>query len=177
MKADRRPSPKSVEEALSNAAHHARNALAEGVAAARSLLDAGSLVATRDASAESPTLASVARLLDELEAHLASPSRASSAAAPILNALSEALEAEIARWEARAAHDADARAVLRAFIGLREVLWEVGVRSSGSAGASAASDPPPASRQKKRNSNVTYAQTESTHSESGPRVQRVRVRG
>ena len=185
MKATGRPSPASVEEALTNASHHARNAVAELVAAARSLLDAGALVATRDVAAESPTLASVARLLDELEAHLASPSRASAAAAPILNALSEALAAEIARWEARAAHDADARAVLRVFIGLREVLWELGVRSSGAAEAgtgtgterSRASGASDASRQQKSSSDVTLAQPGATHSESGPRVQRVRVRG
>ena len=42
------------------------------------------------------------------------------------------LEAEIERWEARAGDDPEARAVLRAFLGLRELLWEFGIRPSGS---------------------------------------------
>ena len=180
MSPKQRPSPESVEEALRNAAHHARNALAELVAASRSVLDAVSLVATNDSVSANPTLASVARLLDELEAHVASPTRGASDAEPLLKALSEALGAEIARWEKRATHDADARAVLRAFIGLREVLWELGVRPGGSSAppaSPASAEATEAHPQKKRNPNVTSAQPDATHSSSGPRVQRVRVRG
>ena len=40
---------------------------------------------------------------------------------------------EIERWEARSARDPDARAVLRAFLGLRELLWELGLRSDAKA--------------------------------------------
>jgi hypothetical protein len=47
---------------------------------------------------------------------------------PLLASIAEALDIEIARWEKRARDDLDARAVLRAFLGLREILWEVGVR-------------------------------------------------
>ena len=47
---------------------------------------------------------------------------------PLLASIAEALDIEIARWEKRARDDLDARAVLRAFLGLREILWEFGVR-------------------------------------------------
>ena len=45
----------------------------------------------------------------------------------------DALDAEIARWETKARQDADARAVLRAFLGVRELLWELGMRPSAPA--------------------------------------------
>ena len=185
----KRPAPASVEEALRNAAHHARSAVAESIAAARSLLDAASLVATGSAAQRSPALASLARLLDELEQQVASPSPGYARSRdgervgePLARALSEALDAEIARWEARAERDADARAVLRAFLGLREVLWELGVRPSR-AESEAPRDThrprptPAASRQKTGNSDVTPAQADATHPESVPRVQRMHVRG
>ena len=169
--------PESVEEALHRAAHHARNAIAELVAATRSLLHAVSLVASSDATRPSPTLASLARLLDELEAHIAAPTRDSSAAEPLLIALSEALDVEIARWEKRAERDSDARAVLRAFLGLRELLWELGVRPAAPDNTEASADPIRRNPQNSRNSRVTAAQAGGTRSGSGPRVQRVRVKG
>ena len=46
----------------------------------------------------------------------------------------EALDAEIARWEERAKTDDDARAMLRAYLGLREILWELGVRPESARG-------------------------------------------
>ena len=48
--------------------------------------------------------------------------------AGMLAKLAEALDGEIARWEIRARDDAEARSVLRAFLGLRELLWEFGIR-------------------------------------------------
>ncbi len=47
---------------------------------------------------------------------------------PIVHAIIDALDAEISRWETRAQDDPEARAVLRAFLGLRELLWEFGLR-------------------------------------------------
>ena len=41
----------------------------------------------------------------------------------------DALETEIARWESLSRQDEEARSVLRAFLGLREFLWEMGIRS------------------------------------------------
>ena len=75
--------------------------------------------------------APLAGLLEGLEADLgATPDDASQ---PLLASIADALDAEIARWEALAEADSDARAVLRAFLGLRELLWEFGVRRSGGA--------------------------------------------
>jgi len=41
-----------------------------------------------------------------------------------LPAVLYALEAEIDRWELRAQSDSNARTVLHAFLGIREILWE-----------------------------------------------------
>ena len=43
---------------------------------------------------------------------------------PELGAILEALGNEITRWEKRAQDDPEARVVLRAFLGMREILWE-----------------------------------------------------
>jgi len=132
-----RPPPEHVEEALRRSAHHARNAVAEALLAAHALLDAVALGLTGRAA--SATQASGARgagplatLSGRIEA-LAGLVRAEEAGLPEAwaDALLDALESEIARWETRAADDRDARAVLRAFLGLREVLWELGVRGRG----------------------------------------------
>jgi hypothetical protein len=122
--------PRSAEEALRRAGEHARRAAAEALAALRALLDAGALAATGAPSDELRGLGALARRLDDVGAAL----RAGTAPEALVTALAEALDAEIARWEARSGEDADARAVLRAFLGLRELLWELGVRApSGSA--------------------------------------------
>ena len=47
--------------------------------------------------------------------------------------LEEALAREIARWEMRSKSDQAARPVLRAFLGLRELLWELGMRTTQAA--------------------------------------------
>jgi hypothetical protein len=44
----------------------------------------------------------------------------------LLALLAEVVDAEVARWRARARDDADARLVLRAFLALRELLAEAG---------------------------------------------------
>ena len=44
---------------------------------------------------------------------------------PELGAILEALDTEITRWEKRAKDDPEARVVLRAFLGMREILWEL----------------------------------------------------
>ena len=49
-------------------------------------------------------------------------------AAAVLRALADGLDSEIERWEARSREDAEARSVLRAFLAVREVLWELGTR-------------------------------------------------
>ena len=119
----------SVEEALRRAAVHARTAVAETIAALRALLDAVALVATNGPAKSSDGLASLARIHDEHEEQIAPTNETTRpASAALLSALAEALDEEIARWEQRARRDPEARAVLRAFLGLRELLWEMGVR-------------------------------------------------
>ena len=45
-----------------------------------------------------------------------------------------AIDAEINRWEQRSRTDPDARLVLRAFLGMRGLLWEVEIRSDDAGG-------------------------------------------
>jgi hypothetical protein len=118
----------SAEEALGRAARHARVALAEAVLAARALADAAALAATGRPLASDGVLGGIARSLEDVAEGLAAG--IDGPAASLLTAVSEALESEIARWEERAREDADARAVLRAYLGLREILWELGVRGA-----------------------------------------------
>jgi hypothetical protein len=147
-------------EALARAGRHARAALRESLEALRALLDAAALAGTGVDARASRMLGPIARLVDDAAQRLG---EGGEGAAPLLESIADALDAEIARWEARASDDPEARAVLRAFIGVRELLWEFGVRRSapGRAGDGAArrAARPRASRR------------------GGPRVQRVPVEG
>jgi hypothetical protein len=148
--------PESVQGALARAGRHARSAAAEAILAARALLDAAALL-QRGAPAEtSPALAQIAVWLERLAAGIAPDGAAD---ADLTRALAEALDAEISRWEERARDDADARAVLRAFLGVRELLWELGVRPAPAGSADEPSAPPRRPRSR------------------GRRVQRVPVQG
>jgi hypothetical protein len=148
--------PETVQGALARAGRHARRAAAEAILSARALLDAAALLQGGAPAEASPALGQIALWLERIAAGIAPDGAAD---ADLTRALAEALDAEIARWEERARDDADARAVLRAFLGLRELLWELGVRSApaGNGGASPAPPRPPRSR--------------------GRRVQRVTVQG
>lgn len=126
---------KDIEAALARAAMHGRRAASEALLAARALLDALSLALHGASADERRFLGLAARTLDDLSDALAG----GDARPGLLTAVAEALDAEIQRWEGRARHDADARAVLRAYLGLREILWELGVRPA--AGRSAAREP------------------------------------
>lgn len=125
----------SVEEALERARTHARAAAAEGIEALRALLDVGSLSTSGVPADSHRVLARVSTLLEDLAASLGTPN--SNRDTSLGRALADAIDIEIARWEARAGDDAEARAVLRAFLGLRELLWEVGVRPTRNAPARA----------------------------------------
>jgi hypothetical protein len=118
--------PADASAALARAGAHARRALAETLLAARALADAASLAALGRPAGEDATLSAWLRGLDELAASLAAG--ADPAGGELLRAVLDALDAEIGRWETRAREDGDARAVLRAYLGLREILWEIGVR-------------------------------------------------
>jgi hypothetical protein len=113
-------------EALRRARRHGRAAAAEALAALHALLDATALATTGRPSEFHELLSPLAKLLEGLAEPLGREGEP--VATPILAAVAEALEVEIRRWEERAGEDPEARAVLRAFLGLREVLWEFGVR-------------------------------------------------
>lgn len=117
--------PASVEEALARARRHGRAALRESTAAARWLVEAASL-ATGAPSDERRWLGQLVSLLDALRFGL--DDGAGPVSSRLLESVAEALDEEIARWEERGQEDPEARAVLRAFLGLREILWELGVR-------------------------------------------------
>ncbi|MDJ0869019.1 MAG: hypothetical protein QNK03_23125 [Myxococcota bacterium] len=119
-----RATARSAEEALHRARDHARTALAEALAAARCVLDAAALATAGHPAAEHDTLARIDAWLEQAAAGLGGD-----AGSRWLGGVSEALDAEIARWEERSREDPEARAVLRAFLGVREVLWEFGLRS------------------------------------------------
>ena len=145
---ERRPDPESPEraldEALARAKRHAKSAVAEALEALRALLDAASLATSGAPAAHNGLFESVDRWIARASRGLASEGGLSDGIAAEIAA---ALDQEIGRWEERAKTDDDARPVLRAFLGLREVLWELGVRRPR---ASAPSEPAPRSRRIQR---------------------------
>ena len=119
------------DEAVGRAREHLRRATLEGLEAATALLEAASSVsgtgpATEGLSAD--LLRGIERILHGLRSHgrFAFPDA-------ITVPLEEALSQEIARWEMRSKSDPAARPVLRAFLGLRELLWELGMRTTHAA--------------------------------------------
>ena len=119
--------PESVEEALERARRHGLASAAEGLAALQALAEAGALAAGRSIDEGSlatlrDTLVRVRRWLD--------PDGGRDAAS-VLEGVSQALDEEIHRWEEKSKDDADARTILRAFLAVREVVWEFAARSDG----------------------------------------------
>lgn len=123
---DSRRPPDTVEEALLRARRHGRAAAGEAALAVRAVLDALSIATTGGPGEAHPAFAWVAAALEDAARGLG---RETPGTASLLGAVAGALDAEIARWERRAASDRDARAVLRAYLGLREILWELGLRA------------------------------------------------
>lgn len=128
------PADGGAAEALARARAHARSAVSEAILALHALVDAASYATTGEPSSAHPALA---RLVRPTEAFAVALGGDSTAASPLVGAIAHALDAEIARWEACAHDDPDARAVLRAYLGLREMLWELGVRRTSPAAATA----------------------------------------
>jgi hypothetical protein len=104
--------------------------------------------------------------LEELGALLAPDDSRSGAS--ILTALSDALDAEIDRWDQRSREDPNARSVLRAFLAVREILWEISARG-GEAEAS--------SEDGEAKAGATRPSARPARSRRSSRVQRVRVEG
>ena len=126
------------DEAIERARVHLRLASVEGLETARALMDAVTIAAGRTASAPGTTSGEIARALDDLIAHLRAGGGLSvpgAVAAP----LAQALDREIERWQKRSRTEPEARAVLRAFLSLREILWELGVRVEPAAASPSAS--------------------------------------
>jgi hypothetical protein len=117
--------PSTTAEALAEARMHAQRAAAEGAAALRALLDAATLAA-RGEPANVGRLAPLAQALEQVSGWLHPEGDQSGDA--VLRALADGLDAEIARWEARSKEDPEARSVLRAFLAVREVLFEMSAR-------------------------------------------------
>jgi hypothetical protein len=120
-----RTPPTSPAEALAEARQHAQRAAAESAAALRALLDAAALATTGEPAAAG-RLAPLAEVLERVATWL-HPDGAETGEA-VLRALAAGLDAEIARWEARSREDPEARSVLRAFLAVREVLFEMSTR-------------------------------------------------
>ena len=173
--------PADVKEALERARRHGRAAAAEGMAAVRALLDAASLGISGEPSDSHAGLASLARGLDELAASLGGES--SDRSSPMVEAILDALDSEIRRWEMRSAGDMEARAVLRAFLGVREILWEFGLRRSAEGGAeppgqhSAETDEPTPRRAARPAARSRMHADPKSPRRSRRRVQRVEVEG
>jgi hypothetical protein len=159
------PPPENVTEALNRARVHGRAAAAESFAAVRALIDAAALASGGRASEASRLLGPIAKLFESLGNELGSG--AIDGSTRILESIARAIDDEIAIWEARARTDTEARTVLRAFLGLREVLWEFGVRRPGPT-----ANRPPADASQARTGPRTRAPRPAR-----PRVQRVPVQG
>ena len=117
----------AAEQARKRARAHLRQATLEGLEAARELLLAAMLSGGLGDAPANSLAGQLRRTLEELIARVRD--NTSFVFPPALAApLIAALDGEIRRWEKRSEEDADARPVLRAFIGLRELLWELGLR-------------------------------------------------
>jgi hypothetical protein len=161
------PPPKNVAEALNRARLHGRAAAAESFAAVRALIDAAALTSGGRASDASRLLGPIAKLFESLGNELGVNAMDSSTR--VLESIASAIDEEIAVWEERARTDTEARTVLRAFLGLREVLWEFGVRRANPTTGRGAAD---------RNQPGARPRTETPRpAPTRPRVQRVPVQG
>jgi hypothetical protein len=112
----------TANQALERAMGHASVALSEGVASARALLDAASLIVSELPAEAQPNLAELARALDQVSEALSGNSPSLRATAT--HALLETIDSEIARWEVKSRSDDDARSVLRVFMSLREAVGD-----------------------------------------------------
>jgi len=95
--------------------------------AARLLLDALSILlanepVARHADQNSP-IGYLAQSIERWAGSLRTPEPRLSS--PDFPAVVRAVDAEIERWASRASNDPDARTVLHAFLGMREILWEL----------------------------------------------------
>lgn len=141
-----------VEDALRRARTHLRSATLEGLEAASALLDAAVGTAGIEDSDPRSFVGELRSSLNDLLAAIRTEGALqfpTAFAEPIL----AALDAEIARWEGRSANDEASRPVLRSFLALRELLWELGVRPSSA-------DPGPGRPQDQSDQNLAKPNSE-----------------
>ena len=169
------PSPETAAEALARARTHARRAVGEAIQAARALLDAAALGWSGRPSEAHASLRGIAEVLDQQARRFADGG--GDLPAPVMDAVLEALDHEIARWERRAASDPDARAVLRTFLGLREILWEFGLRRGKSGESAGSPSPPEEPARRKATRRRKGPSSKKAGPDRRPRVQRVDVKG
>ena len=152
-----------VEDALTRARTHLRRATLESLEAAQALLEAAGQASGLDQGDAGALSAEISRGLERLldEIHTGDRFELPQSLAGPLN---EALGREIERWEARSKQDPDARPVLRAFLALREILWEFGLGSGGAKDPAAKAEP-----------DTKTGSTRAAHKQS--RVQRFDVEG
>lgn len=165
----------SVRQALERAVEHAQLALSEGVASARALLDAASIGVSGGPAKDHAKLSELAWALDRISAALSGEAPTLRAAA--LNSLLAAVDREVARWEIRSRSDQDARAVLRAFLGLREILWEMGVRPGEAKPGTGDSKRDGHGRAKYATGKRSKPTPPDTSRPKPARVQRIKIRG
>lgn len=116
-----------TEAAFVRARGHLRRSTLEGLEAARALIQAAILSSGVTSASRDSIVGGLQRGLEELIAGFRENATFVFPSA-LGEPLAEALETEINRWEKRSQTDPDARPVLRAFLGLRELLWELGLR-------------------------------------------------
>jgi hypothetical protein len=136
------------------------------VAALQSLLDALALALSGRAAERDAILGPLSSGLEELRGLIAPED--SSFGSSLLGALFDALDEEIARWEVRSREDPNARSVLRAFLGVREILWEISSRGE---------EPTGPAKPGRTGARKTRRSTGTGRSGRGNRVRRVPVEG
>ena len=136
------------------------------MAALQALLDAAALALSGRAAEPDAILGPLSRSLEELRGLVAPQD--SPLGSNLLAALFDALDAEIARWEERSREDPNARSVLRAFLGVREILWEISSRRP---------EPTESPEEKAPAAPRTRRSTKTGRSRRSTRVRRVPVEG
>ena len=100
-------------QALQRARAHALRAVGEALAAAQAIVDAASIGVAGRKDAAHPVLRGLSELLDEQSRRLREDG--SQVPVPVMTAILDALDQEIARWEKRAERDAALHGLLSAF--------------------------------------------------------------
>ncbi len=153
-------------DAIERARRHLRNAAREALEASRALVEAAILTGDFDHGSLGNRSGGgfAAEIKTALDAWILTLDGEEPFRMPesLSGPLHRALQFEIDRWEKRSTEDDSARPVLRAFLGLRELLWELGMRGDAGSKESPA---------KKRRPETTQSGPKSTH-KTRPRVQR-----